>query len=459
MINIRHFFIGKYLQDEVDLFEKARAIMLFRFLVAFSILFILPILGDISLNLHNALIKHILDLVFIVILLFSLKYFKSIDFSISAFFTYSFLSYLLAFMMLNPEKMDTIGIAWSIFFFSLSALLQRGFARILYCCFLGWIPILYVLINIQLKGALTIHSITDPIPGEAPLFLLFIPIILIIISIWSHTNTINNARLIISEQKKLLQEKNKDITDSINYAKRIQQSKLPIKSDFTTLFADSFILFKPKDIVSGDFYYFQQTKNSIFIAAADCTGHGVPGAIMSMICSEKLEEAISTSENTSEILTLVNKRVKLSLKQTEGEESTRDGMDIALCSVNKENCIVKYSGANRPLWIIRKGQNTVEEIKPTKSAIGGITSDHQYFDSHEIKLQEGDTIYIFTDGYADQFNGKTGKKIKTKKLKDILQDIQLKTMNEQEKHLDYFLENWKSGTEQVDDILMIGIRL
>ena len=459
MIKLRQFFIGKHLQDDVDLFEKARAIMLFRFLIAFSILFILPILGDISLNLKNALIKHCFDLAAIIVLLFSLRHFKSVNLIITLFFTYSFFSYLLTFMILNPEKMDMVGIVWSTFFFSLSALLQRGLARILYCCFLGWVPILYVLINIQLKGALTIHSITENIPGEAPLFLLFIPIILIIISIWSHTNTINNARIIISEQKKLLQEKNNDITDSIKYAKRIQQSKLPIKSDFTTLFSDSFILFKPKDIVSGDFYYFQKTKNSTFIAAADCTGHGVPGAIMSMICSEKLEEAISTSESTSEILGVVNKRVKLSLKQTDSEESTRDGMDIALCSVDKENLIVKYSGANRPLWIIRKGQNTIEEIKATKSAIGGSTNDNQFFDSHEIKLLQGDTIYIFTDGYADQFNGKTGKKIMTKKLKDILIDIQPKAMNEQEVQLDSFVENWKAGTEQVDDILIIGIRL
>ena len=459
MVKLRHYFIGKHLQDHADLFEKARAIMFFRFLSAFSILFFLPILGDISLNLKYALIKHCFDLVAIIALLFSLRYFKSIDLPITIFFIYSFFSYFLAFMILNPEKMDMIGIAWSIFFFSLGALLLRGFWRILYCCFLGWAPILYVLINIQLKGALTIHSITENISGDPPLFLLFIPIILIIISIWSHTNTINDARRIISEQKKLLQEKNDDITDSIKYAKRIQQSKLPIKTDFFKLFSDSFTLFKPKDIVSGDFYYFQKKKNSVFIAASDCTGHGVPGAIMSMICSEKLEEAISMGENTSEILSIVNKRVKLSLKQSDSDESTRDGMDIALCSVDEENRIVEYAGANRPLWIIRHGQNTVEEIKATKSAIGGLTVDNQHFESHEIKLQRGDTFYILTDGYADQFNGKTGKKIMTKKFKDILLSIQNISMAEQETHIDSFLENWKSGVEQVDDILVIGVRL
>lgn len=459
MNTIRHFFIGKHLQDGADLFEKARTIMLFRFLIAFSILFILPILGDISLNLTNALIKHCVDLVVIIALLFSLRYVKSINLTISLFFTYSVLSCLLAFMILNPEKVDIVGIMWSTLFFSLSALLQKGLARILYCCFFGWVPILYVLVNIQLKGVLTIHSITENIPGEAPLFLLLIPLILNIISIWSHTNTINDARIMISDQKKLLQEKNNDITDSIKYAKRIQQSKLPVKTDFSSLFPDSFILFKPKDIVSGDFYYFQKVKNLTFIAAADCTGHGVPGAIMSMICSEKLEEAISTSENTSEILETVNRRVKLSLKQTDSEESTRDGMDIALCAIDKEKRILTYSGAYRPLWILRNGQHTIEEIKATRSAIGGSTPEDQFFESHEIQLQQGDTIYTFTDGYADQFNGKTGKKVMTKKLKDLLLHIQPKTMSEQETYLDHFIENWKAGTEQVDDMLIIGIRL
>jgi hypothetical protein len=190
---------------------------------------------------------------------------------------------------------------WSVFFLALSALLQRGFHRKLFCFILGWIPILYVLINIELNGALTIHVIKDEISGEPPLFLLFIPIILTITAIWSHTNTINDAKLVISKQKRLLQEKNDDITASINYAKRIQQSKLPDISDFNTIFAEGFILFKPKDIVSGDFYFFQKTKSTAYIAAADCTGHGVPGAIMSMICSEKLEEAISISENTSDV--------------------------------------------------------------------------------------------------------------------------------------------------------------
>jgi serine phosphatase RsbU (regulator of sigma subunit) len=262
----------------------------------------------------------------------------------------------------------------------------------------------------------------------------------------------------IERLKQELEEKNKDITDSITYAKRIQHAKLPRKEEIYTSLPRCFILFKPKDIVSGDFYFFHKNNQSIFIAAADCTGHGVPGAFMSMIGSERLEDAVSNSNDTSEILKLLNKGIKTSLRQSDSKESTRDGMDIALCSIDTLNCSVKYAGANRPIYVIRKGQTEMEEIKATKKAIGGLTEDDQHFDTHELKLQQGDTFYISTDGYADQFSGED-KKLTTKKFKQILLDIQNKTMQEQELHLDKFIENWKSGIEQIDDILVIGVRL
>jgi serine phosphatase RsbU (regulator of sigma subunit) len=262
-----------------------------------------------------------------------------------------------------------------------------------------------------------------------------------------------------NKQKKIIEEKNKDITDSITYAQRIQNAQLPIKTNILASLPKSFILFKPKDIVSGDFYFFHKTDQCVFIAAADCTGHGVPGAFMSMIGSEKLEDAVTNSIDTSVILNQLNKGIKTSLRQSDSDESTRDGMDIALCSVDTQNFIVKYAGANRPIWIIRSGQTEVEEIKATKTAIGGLTEDNQYFDTHEIKLEQGDTFYICTDGYADQFSGQDGKKLMTRKFKEILVGIQNKTMQEQEMHLDNFVEKWKAGTEQVDDILVIGVRL
>ena len=262
----------------------------------------------------------------------------------------------------------------------------------------------------------------------------------------------------VEKSKLVIEGKNKDITDSITYAKRIQQAKLPIKEEIYSLLPKSFVLFKPKDIVSGDFYFFQKKEQSVFIAAADCTGHGVPGAFMSMIGSDKLEDAVSESSDPSEILSLLNIGIKTSLRQSDSYESTRDGMDIALCSIDLENRIVRYAGANRPLWIIRKGQTSLEEIKATKKAIGGLTEDNQHFDNHEIQLQQGDTFYLSTDGYADTF-GAGEKKLMTKKFKEVLVSIKEMTLREQEKHLDDFIEKWKAGIEQVDDILVIGVRL
>ena len=255
-----------------------------------------------------------------------------------------------------------------------------------------------------------------------------------------------------------LAEKNHEIKDSINYALRIQKAILTSKEEINEGLKNCFILFKPKDIVSGDFYFYSKTKNNIIIAAADCTGHGVPGALMSMIGSEKLMGTAKENTNPSVILNSLNKGIKSSLRQTEKEESTKDGMDIALVSIDLETNKASYAGANRPIWIIRHNSKELEEIKATKKAIGGFTDDEQHFEQHELQFNTGDTFYLFTDGYADQF-GHSGKKLMTKKFREMLIDIQRLSMHEQEKHLNDFIENWKQDTEQVDDILVIGVRI
>lgn len=270
-------------------------------------------------------------------------------------------------------------------------------------------------------------------------------------------------KLLVDEKNKIVEEKNKEITDSINYAKRIQQAKLPKRDEIYSSFPQSFILFKPKDIVSGDFYFYHKNENSAIIAAVDCTGHGVPGAFMSIIGSEKLDDAVSSTTDTSEILKLLNKGIKTSLRQSENIESTRDGMDIALCCMELPTAEgkvgLKFAGANRPIWIVRKEKNEIEEIRATKKAIGGFTDYNQNFNTHELQLEGGDTFYIFSDGYADTFGGKKDKKLTTRKFKHMLLEIQHKTMYEQEQHLNNFIENWKGETEQIDDILVIGVRV
>jgi serine phosphatase RsbU (regulator of sigma subunit) len=258
---------------------------------------------------------------------------------------------------------------------------------------------------------------------------------------------------------KIIKEKTNEITDSIHYALRIQKATLPHRRDIWAELKNSFVLFKPKDIVSGDFYWFAKKQDTVFLAAMDCTGHGVPGAFMSIIGSERLNDAVQNEDNPSKILSLLNIGIKTSLRQSENMESTRDGMDIALCSINLNTNVINYAGANRPLWIIRKNANVIEEIKATKTAIGGLTESLQYFETHTVQLEQGDSFYLFTDGYADQDGGEKGKKLMTKKFKQILLDIKDSTMQEQEAYLETHFENWRGNKEQLDDILIIGIRI
>lgn len=249
------------------------------------------------------------------------------------------------------------------------------------------------------------------------------------------------------------------IHDSINYSKRIQDAKLPSKIEICEMLPDSFVLFKPKDVVSGDFYFFKSFESSIVFGAADCTGHGVPGALLTMIGAEILENQVTSNTNVSQVLTGLNNRLRFSLKQSEDIDSTRDGMDIALCRVHLGSLLLEYAGANRPLWIIRKGLNSIEEIKATKKAIGGFTPDDQSFELHQVQLVKGDMIYLFSDGYADTFGGDSGKKLTTKRFREILLSVADQSMKKQGDHLENFINSWKSKTEQVDDILVIGIRI
>jgi serine phosphatase RsbU (regulator of sigma subunit)/Flp pilus assembly protein TadD len=261
----------------------------------------------------------------------------------------------------------------------------------------------------------------------------------------------------------IIEEKNREITDSINYAKRIQNAMLPTKELIQSAFPQNFVLFKPKAIVSGDFYFMSKQNGTTFLAAADCTGHGVPGAFMSMIGNEKLNDAVEQSKNTGEILKLLNRGIKTSLRQSSEADSTRDGMDIALIALSYKSsansCEAQFSGANRPLWLVRKGKTETEEIKATKQAIGGFTGDDETFEIQNVTLNEGDTFYLFSDGFADQFGGKDGKKLTTKKFRELIVSIQNKSMPEQGKKLDAFIESWKGSKEQLDDILIIGVRV
>ena len=273
----------------------------------------------------------------------------------------------------------------------------------------------------------------------------------------------NRAAITLEEQNRVIAQKNKEISDSIDYAKKIQRAILPLPRDLEKVFPSGFGIYSPKDIVSGDFYWFVEHADKFFIAGADCTGHGVPGAFMSLLGSDKLTNAVKDKGLTkpSGILGELNKQIRDTLRQKDVNSELRDGMDIALCCFDFKNRKVEYAGANRPLYQVSAGKLTVHA--PTKAAIGGFTTDEQVYANVELELRAGDTFYMFTDGLTDQFGGEEGKKFSSKRLRETLLALQDMKMSEQEKKLVAVIEEWMHAGgkqyEQVDDILLIGIRI
>jgi len=265
----------------------------------------------------------------------------------------------------------------------------------------------------------------------------------------------------ITERKMIeleIQNKNKKITESINYAKRIQNAILPNNRIINKALPDSFILYKPRDVVSGDFPWFVQIKDDIFIAAVDCTGHGVPGALLSLIGYFLLNDIVRSRKITEpgKILDLLDEGVTTTLRQDE-DSTTKDGMDIALCKINVADGEVEYAGAHRPLYVMKGG--AMEEVKGNKFPIGGgIYKNQTNFTNTKIKLDKGDSIYFSSDGFPDQFGGTDGRKFGPKKTREIIERIHKLPMKEAVDIFDSEWESWRGETKQTDDVLLIGIK-
>ncbi len=273
-------------------------------------------------------------------------------------------------------------------------------------------------------------------------------------------NELRMAYSQIEEKSSLLEVKNKEVMDSIKYAKRLQEAILPTNDFIKLMFPEHFVLYKPKDIVSGDFFWFEQYGNKKFFSAVDCTGHGVPGAFMSIVGYNLLNQAVNEHGLIQPhlILNELNKGVTKTLKQKQEESTVKDGMDIALCAFDPVSSILEYAGAYNSLWFIRDGK--MQEVKADKQPIGLFLDEElKSFTNNLIQLQKGDTVFVFTDGYADQFGGEKGKKFKYKKLQELLLSISHLSMQEQKEKLSDTIEKWRGGLEQVDDILIIGIRV
>ncbi len=266
----------------------------------------------------------------------------------------------------------------------------------------------------------------------------------------------------ITERKEIeveIQNKNKKINDSINYAKRIQNAILPNSRLINKVLSDSFILYKPRDVVSGDFPWFVQIKNDIFIAAVDCTGHGVPGALLSLIGYFLLNDIVRSRKITEpgKILDLLDEGVTQTLRQDQDDSATKDGMDIALCRVNTEARTVEYAGAHRPLYFMKDG--VMDEVKGNKFPIGGgIYKNQTNFTTTKLALGKGDSFYFSSDGFPDQFGGPEVRKFGPKKIREIIERVHKNPMEEAAQVFDTEWETWKGDHKQTDDVLLIGIK-
>jgi tetratricopeptide (TPR) repeat protein len=357
-------------------------------------------------------------------------------------------------------------------------------------------------------------AIAEAEKKKQQLFLIFMGVLLLAVGIITfivfrslrvsnkQNQLIEQQKIEVELQKNIVDNKNREITDSIIYARRIQQAILPSTEALKTHLKDGFIFYKPKDVVSGDFYWMEQHNNQTFFAVADCTGHGVPGAMVSVVCSNALTKALIEENNVKTPGKLLDRARELVVQRFEkSEEDVKDGMDISLCSLqlsessklSESYTTLHWAGANNPLWIIRKappvlpsadgerrphtshpqkkgfvdgnsspsgrlGGAELIETKPNKQPIGKVDNPEPFI-THTIELQKGDTFYIFTDGFADQFGGKKGKKMMYKPFKDLLLSIQDKTMDEQKVILEQHFDTWKGKLEQVDDVCIIGVRI
>tara|TARA_Y100000385_G_scaffold279744_1_gene329830 strand:- start:256 stop:1830 length:1575 start_codon:yes stop_codon:yes gene_type:complete len=292
----------------------------------------------------------------------------------------------------------------------------------------------------------------------------FLILFVLVLRSWRKTKTqnkiIENQKNDIVSQKSKLEESHKEITDSINYAKNIQDALMTSKEYISEAIPESFVFFLPKDVVSGDYYWvYKYSKHEVFFTVADCTGHGVPGAFMSMIGTSLLNENIVDYKigNPSEVLANMRNKIIESLNDHTSKSNTKDGMDMALCKLNLKTRVLEYSGANNPLVHISDGE--LNYVKGNSQPVGLSVIDNKPFTNHQIKLKKGDMIYIYSDGYQDQFGGPKGKKYMVKRFKNFLKEMSKLTIDEQRVKVQEEFHDWKGKYDQVDDICVMGIRV
>jgi serine phosphatase RsbU (regulator of sigma subunit) len=461
----KHYIIGETLSKTDDVFDKARIELTFNFA---SFFFVLGLLFYANIFANNYMWQFyittlgviVLPLVFVV-----LKRTQNVKYAGYLFVANQMIMSALN-VWLHKFQSNIIGGYWTIVFilFAFFVLGKKwGFIVTSFCLLL----VLGAHIDDALGNTLiTYHIPPEQIPAEQPVFVL-VPFFILVYTIYQIVSTRGAAERQIRLQKKLLEagnreleSKNEDILSSINYAKRIQQAILPNEDHVQRRIPLSFILYRPRDIVSGDFYWFNDLDNdSYIIVAADCTGHGVPGAFMTVIGSNLLTQIITENKTTApaKIMSELDKHITATLKQEKQHyQIIQDGMDLSLLKVNKKQKEFIYTSAKRPAIFIRNRE--IREFKGSKNTLGGLRSEEKHFDEIRINYEEGDMIYLFTDGYIDQFGGNDNKKFMIKRLRELLIQIHQLPVAEQKQKLEAAIMKWIGRNEQTDDILIMGIR-
>jgi serine phosphatase RsbU (regulator of sigma subunit) len=320
----------------------------------------------------------------------------------------------------------------------------------------------------------SIQFTIEPPFWQTPWFILSV-IVLLVVSIygfilWRERNhrlerikleqTVNERTWELAQKNDELAARNNDIMDSIRYAKRIQTAVMPTTQTFEQYLPEHFVFFRPRDIVSGDYYWLGRMGNRTLFTAVDCTGHGVPGAFLSMLGIAFLNEIVSRNPEmtAADILGQLRAQIISSLKQTGQAGGSQDGMDMALCIIDEQSHTVQFSGANNPLLLYRNDEEALM-YKADKMPIGIYQGGQREFTNHTINYQTGDTVYVFSDGYPDQFGEKTNRKYMRKRFKEFLQTIQSYDMQRQQQLIVTEFDSWKGTRDQIDDVLVIGVRL
>lgn len=460
-VRTKNYFIGHRLIATEDVFEKAKINLVFNFTL-FMTLLAIPFVIQLYINgfwYHFSInIFEILSLIFIYILFktnISLKYIGISFVIMDSIMSAGSLVFQNGYFEIQAGLWSMLLIIYT--FFVLGK--KWGLSIVLFITFLylGCVPFE------NGTSMLNFGIPENQILPTASAFIVF-PFLLNIYIITVFINTNIAAENLMRKQKQKLETQKNEIVSSITYARRIQQAKLPKKEDVYSYFPNSFILFKPKDIVSGDFYWVDKVNDSIYFAAVDCTGHGVPGAMMSVLGFNLISQAVHEKGKTtpSEILGFLDWGVNKTLRQSDYGSKVKDGMDLALCCFNPNTLELQYAGVQNPLYIVTTGEKGIEllETKADKSPIG-INSDGiiDIYTNHTFKLKKGDCVYIFSDGYADQMGGTKGKKFMYKPLRNLLTSIAHKEINEQLQIIENTFYQWKKDYDQVDDVLLIGVKI